>query len=171
MHHLAPHFLLLLPLPTASRHALPKTQTPLLPRLLPSRAAPLHLASARSPSRAAASVSDDDEDDEVDDEEEDDDEVGIRDADFEDYNEYDEGDDNDEEEVDGESGVEDEEEPAEEEEERLDTAARRRESEEYKSRRVTKLVAEVREFGEDIIDYNELAGIYDFPIDKFQVNT
>jgi hypothetical protein len=34
---------------------------------------------------------------------------------------------------------------------------------------VSKLVTEVREFGEDMIDYNELAGIYDFPIDKFQV--
>ncbi|KAK3159048.1 hypothetical protein QOZ80_2AG0145010 [Eleusine coracana subsp. coracana] len=166
MHCLAPHFFLL-PLPTASRHALPQTQTPPLPLLLPSRATPLHLASARSPSRAAASVSDDDEDEEID-EEEGDDEVGILDADDEDYDDYEEGEEGDDEEVEDESGGEDEEETVTEEDEREDTAARRRESEEYKSRRVAKLVTEVREFGEDIIDYNELAGIYDFPIDKFQ---
>ncbi|URE34606.1 DSHCT (NUC185) domain [Musa troglodytarum] len=41
--------------------------------------------------------------------------------------------------------------------------------EEHKWERVTRLLAEVREFGEEIIDYEELAGIYDFPIDKFQV--
>ncbi|KAL6911461.1 hypothetical protein ACP4OV_000266 [Aristida adscensionis] len=162
MRCLAPHFLLL-PLPAASRHALPQTQTP-SPPLLPSRGAPLHLASARSPSRAAAPVSDEDEDEEVD-EEEDDDEIGLRDAEDEDYDEYEEG---DEEEVDEEGEEEDEAEAEEEEDEREDTAARRRESEEYKSRRVAKLVAEVRQFGEDMIDYNELAGIYDFPIDKFQ---
>ncbi|KAJ8491440.1 hypothetical protein OPV22_013161 [Ensete ventricosum] len=40
--------------------------------------------------------------------------------------------------------------------------------EEHKWERVTRLLAEVREFGEDIIDYEELAGIYEFPIDKFQ---
>ncbi|CAL5019494.1 unnamed protein product [Urochloa decumbens] len=170
MHCLAPHFLL--PFPTASRHALPQTQTPpLLPLLLPARASRfLHLASARSPSRAAASVSDDDdEDEEVDVDDDDDDEIGIRDADYEDYDEYEDGDEGDEEAVYEESGGEDEEEEVEGEGgEREDTSARRRESEEYKSRRVAKLVAEVREFGEDIIDYNELAGIYDFPIDKFQ---
>ncbi|EMS55120.1 DEAD-box ATP-dependent RNA helicase ISE2, chloroplastic [Triticum urartu] len=49
-----------------------------------------------------------------------------------------------------------------------ETAERRQRSEQYKSQQVAKLVAEVREFGDDIIDYNELAGIYDFPIDKFQ---
>ncbi|PUZ77512.1 hypothetical protein GQ55_1G377800 [Panicum hallii var. hallii] len=166
MHCLAPHFLL--PLPTASRHALPQTQTPPLPLLLTSRAARLHLASARSPSRAAASVSDDDEDEEEVDVDDDDDEIGIRDADDEDYDEYEDGDEGDEVAVDEESGGEDEEEAEDEDGEREDTSARRRESEEYKSRRVAKLVAEVREFGDDIIDYNELAGIYDFPIDKFQ---
>ncbi|RWW59851.1 hypothetical protein BHE74_00033187 [Ensete ventricosum] len=41
--------------------------------------------------------------------------------------------------------------------------------EEHKWERVTRLLAEVREFGEEIIDYEELAGIYEFPIDKFQV--
>lgn len=41
--------------------------------------------------------------------------------------------------------------------------------EEHKSQRVARLLAEVKEFGEEIIDYNELAGIYDFPLDKFQV--
>lgn len=41
--------------------------------------------------------------------------------------------------------------------------------EEHKWERVTRLLAEVREFGEEIIDYEELAGIYDFPIDTFQV--
>ncbi|GJN22218.1 hypothetical protein PR202_gb09766 [Eleusine coracana subsp. coracana] len=168
-----------------SRHALPRPAllpppTPhcLAPRAPPNpnptassppalRATPLHLASARSPSRAAASVSDDDEDEEID-EEEGDDEVGILDADDEDYDDYEEGEEGDDEEVEDESGGEDEEETVTEEDEREDTAARRRESEEYKSRRVAKLVTEVREFGEDIIDYNELAGIYDFPIDKFQ---
>ncbi|WOL06650.1 DExH-box ATP-dependent RNA helicase DExH15 chloroplastic isoform X1 [Canna indica] len=34
--------------------------------------------------------------------------------------------------------------------------------------RVAKLLAEARDFGEEIIDYEELAGTYDFPIDKFQ---
>uniref|UniRef100_A0A0E0FU16 Helicase ATP-binding domain-containing protein n=1 Tax=Oryza nivara TaxID=4536 RepID=A0A0E0FU16_ORYNI len=172
MHCLAPHFLLFLPLSSASRHALP--HTPPAPLLLPShpaqaRAGPLRLPSARSPSRAAAPVSDDDED------EEDDEEIDIRD----DADVDEEYDDDDDEELDEESGVEEEEEEEEEgddgveeleEEEggREGTAARRRRSEEYKSQRVGKLVAEVREFGEDIIDYNELAGIYDFPIDKFQ---
>ncbi|EEC73969.1 hypothetical protein OsI_08870 [Oryza sativa Indica Group] len=75
MHCLAPHFLLFLPLSSASRHALP--HTPPAPLLLPShpaqaRAGPLRLPSARSPSRAAAPVSDDDED------EEDDEEIDIR---------------------------------------------------------------------------------------------
>ncbi|EES07290.1 hypothetical protein BDA96_04G260200 [Sorghum bicolor] len=167
MHCIAPR-LLLLPLPTVSRHALSPTQTLPLPLLLPSRAVcRLHLASARSPSRAAASVSDDDEDEEVD-VDDDDDEIGIRDVDDEDYDDFEDGDEGDEEAVDEESVGEYEEEAEQDEDEREDTAARRRESEEYKSRRVVKLVAEVREFGEDIIDYNELAGIYDFPIDKFQ---
>ncbi|CAA7409772.1 unnamed protein product [Spirodela intermedia] len=40
--------------------------------------------------------------------------------------------------------------------------------EEHKSQRAARLLAEVKEFGEEIIDYNELAGIYDFPLDKFQ---
>ena len=35
--------------------------------------------------------------------------------------------------------------------------------------RVERLIAQVRELGEDIIDFEELASIYDFPIDKFQV--
>ncbi|XP_040377451.1 DExH-box ATP-dependent RNA helicase DExH15 chloroplastic isoform X2 [Oryza brachyantha] len=177
MHCLAPHFLLLLPLPSsAPRHALPQASP--APLLLPSHPAqvhaapaPLHLPSARSPSRAAAPVSDDDEDEEAD--EEDDDEVDIRDADAEADEEYDdedyEGEEGDEE-LDEESGGEDEEEgdDGEEEDVRDESAARRRKSEEYKYQRVGKLVAEVREFGEDIIDYNELAGIYDFRIDKFQ---
>ncbi|XP_020578336.1 DExH-box ATP-dependent RNA helicase DExH15 chloroplastic isoform X2 [Phalaenopsis equestris] len=34
--------------------------------------------------------------------------------------------------------------------------------------RVERLITEVREFGEEIIDFDELAGVYDFPIDKFQ---
>jgi len=168
MHCIAPR-LLLLPLPTVSRHALSPTQTLPLPLILPSRACRLHLASARSTSRAAASVSDDDEDEEVD-VDDDDDEIDIRDVDDEYYDDFGDGDEGDEEAVDEESGGEYEEEAEEDEDEREDTAARRRESEEYKSRRVAKLVAEVREFGEDIIDYNELAGIYDFPIDEFQVS-
>ena len=46
---------------------------------------------------------------------------------------------------------------------------RRERFEEHKRQRVARLLADVREFGEGIIDYNELAGIYDFPLDKFQV--
>ncbi|KAF8775958.1 hypothetical protein HU200_004093 [Digitaria exilis] len=167
MHCLAPHFLLVLPLPTASRHAAPQTQTPPL-ALLPSRASRLHLASARSPARAAASVSDDDDDEDEVDVYDDDDEIGIRDADDEDYDEYEDGDEGDEEALEDEESGGEEEGGQDEGGEREDTSARRRESEEFKSRRVAKLVAEVREFGEDVIDYNELAGIYDFPIDKFQ---
>ncbi|KAG9456738.1 hypothetical protein H6P81_001246 [Aristolochia fimbriata] len=40
--------------------------------------------------------------------------------------------------------------------------------EEEKWQKVEKLRAQVREFGEGIIDIEELADIYDFPIDKFQ---
>lgn len=42
--------------------------------------------------------------------------------------------------------------------------------EEYKWQRVEKLLGEVREFGEGIVDVDELASIYNFRIDKFQVN-
>ncbi|EXB74741.1 DEAD-box ATP-dependent RNA helicase ISE2 [Morus notabilis] len=41
-------------------------------------------------------------------------------------------------------------------------------SEEFKWQRVEKLQNEVREFGEEIIDVDELASVYDFRIDKFQ---
>lgn len=41
--------------------------------------------------------------------------------------------------------------------------------EEFKWQRAERLCNEVREFGEDIIDADELASIYDFRIDKFQV--
>lgn len=40
---------------------------------------------------------------------------------------------------------------------------------ESKSQRVEKLCNEVRRFGEEVIDADELASIYDFRIDKFQV--
>ncbi|KAI8024134.1 hypothetical protein LOK49_LG03G00370 [Camellia lanceoleosa] len=40
--------------------------------------------------------------------------------------------------------------------------------EEFKWQRVERLRNEVREFGEEIIDANELASVYDFRIDKFQ---
>lgn len=40
---------------------------------------------------------------------------------------------------------------------------------ESKWQRVEKLRNEVKEFGNEIIDVNELASIYDFRIDKFQV--
>jgi hypothetical protein len=43
------------------------------------------------------------------------------------------------------------------------------EGEEQKAERVKNLLAQVREFGPDLIDYQELAAIYDFPIDRFQV--
>ncbi|KAJ3694882.1 hypothetical protein LUZ60_000259 [Juncus effusus] len=49
-----------------------------------------------------------------------------------------------------------------------DEAGQVGQSEEKKLERVNKFIAEVREFGAEIIDYEELAGIYDFPIDKFQ---
>ena len=39
----------------------------------------------------------------------------------------------------------------------------------FKWQRVEKLCNEVREFGADIIDVEELAAVYDFRIDKFQV--
>lgn len=42
-------------------------------------------------------------------------------------------------------------------------------SEEHKWQRIERLLSEVREFGAGIIDFEELASIYDFPIDKFQV--
>lgn len=41
--------------------------------------------------------------------------------------------------------------------------------EEFKWQRVERLCNEVREFGEQILDANELASIYTFRIDKFQV--
>lgn len=41
--------------------------------------------------------------------------------------------------------------------------------EESKWQRVEKLCNEVRQFGDEVIDVNELASIYDFRIDKFQV--
>jgi hypothetical protein len=39
----------------------------------------------------------------------------------------------------------------------------------FKWQRVEKLCNEVKEFGVGIIDYDELASVYDFRIDKFQV--
>lgn len=39
----------------------------------------------------------------------------------------------------------------------------------FKWQRVEKLCNEVREFGKEIIDVDELASVYDFRIDKFQV--
>lgn len=45
-----------------------------------------------------------------------------------------------------------------------------RQSEEKKAERVKKLLEQVREFGAEIIDYQEVAGIYNFPIDRFQVD-
>jgi len=39
----------------------------------------------------------------------------------------------------------------------------------FRWQRVEKLCNEVREFGADIIDVDELASVYDFRIDKFQV--
>lgn len=41
--------------------------------------------------------------------------------------------------------------------------------EEFKWQRVERVLNEVREFGEEIIDEDELASIYNFRIDKFQV--
>lgn len=41
--------------------------------------------------------------------------------------------------------------------------------EEFKWQRVEKLCNEVKEFGDEMLDVNELASIYDFRIDKFQV--
>lgn len=41
--------------------------------------------------------------------------------------------------------------------------------EEFKWQRVQRLCNEVREFGEEILDVNELASVYSFRIDKFQV--
>lgn len=41
---------------------------------------------------------------------------------------------------------------------------------ESKLQRVEKLCSEVREFGTELIDVDELASVYDFRIDKFQVH-
>ena len=41
----------------------------------------------------------------------------------------------------------------------------------FKWQRVDKLCNEVREFGADLIDVDELASVYDFRIDKFQVRS
>lgn len=41
--------------------------------------------------------------------------------------------------------------------------------EEGMRRRVERVVKLVKELGEDFMDFEELAGIYDFPVDKFQV--
>ncbi|KAJ1696081.1 hypothetical protein LUZ63_004593 [Rhynchospora breviuscula] len=43
-----------------------------------------------------------------------------------------------------------------------------RQSEADKAQRVKKLIADARELGADILDYQDLAGIYHFPIDRFQ---
>ncbi|KAJ6801389.1 DExH-box ATP-dependent RNA helicase DExH15 chloroplastic isoform X1 [Iris pallida] len=74
--------------------------------------------------------------------------------------------------VDGLSEEEEEDgEEKEEEEEEGDGAAAESAAppfEEHKWQRVARLLEHVREFGEDIIDFQELASIYDFSIDKFQ---
>ncbi|XAR48028.1 RNA helicase [Bertholletia excelsa] len=49
-----------------------------------------------------------------------------------------------------------------------DGAEARSRFEEFKWQRVERLRREVREFGEEIIDVNELASVYDFRTDKFQ---
>ena len=52
----------------------------------------------------------------------------------------------------------------------MDTSEISNASQEFKWQRVEKLLGEVREFGEGIIDVDELASVYNFRIDKFQVN-
>lgn len=51
----------------------------------------------------------------------------------------------------------------------LDSTSAPSRSEEFKWQRVEKLCKEVKEFGDEMIDVDELASIYDFRIDKFQV--
>ncbi|KAL7132990.1 hypothetical protein ABFS83_12G110900 [Erythranthe nasuta] len=52
--------------------------------------------------------------------------------------------------------------------ERIGVGGRESRYEEFKWQRVERIINEVREFGEEIIDVEELASVYDFRIDKFQ---
>lgn len=91
-----------------------------------------------------------------------------------DYNEDDDDDDEEEEVADEyddiSGGISDEFQQSEDEFETsvnsTDTSTRRGE---FKWQRVEKLCNEVKEFGDELIDVDELASVYDFRIDKFQV--
>ncbi|THU70239.1 hypothetical protein C4D60_Mb08t22930 [Musa balbisiana] len=125
----------------------------LSPQSAVSRRARLHLVPlCANPLRSASPIKDQLSDTDEDEEDDDDDEVAAM--------EYDDGlladVDREEEEREGETALLEAE------------AGPSAKFEEHKWERVTRLLAEVREFGEEIIDYEELAGIYDFPIDKFQ---
>lgn len=40
--------------------------------------------------------------------------------------------------------------------------------EKHKWERVSRVLRDVKAYGEDIINFQEIAGVYDFPLDKFQ---
>jgi len=98
----------------------------------------------------------------------------LSDADNDEEEEYEDDEDDDEEEDEAADEYDDISEAIEEETEtEISVAASSSEvsnwRKESKWQRVEKLCNEVKEFGNEIIDANELASIYDFRIDKFQV--
>ncbi|XP_031256230.1 DExH-box ATP-dependent RNA helicase DExH15 chloroplastic-like isoform X1 [Pistacia vera] len=101
-------------------------------------------------------------------------EPGLSDADGEEEEEEDYNDDDDEEEVADEyddisCGISDEFQQSEDEfETSVDSTDASTRREEFKWQRVEKLCNEVKEYGDELIDVDELASVYDFRIDKFQ---
>ncbi|GER32299.1 helicase [Striga asiatica] len=112
------------------------------------------LPSANSPVESSPQLSDDDNDPDFDEEDDEDDLVSEEyeavSIDIEDASEQDEDDEDDEENA----GV--------------GVSGRDSRYEEFKWQRVERFRNEVREFGKDIIDVEELASVYNFRIDKFQ---
>ncbi|KAJ0037454.1 hypothetical protein Pint_23095 [Pistacia integerrima] len=103
-------------------------------------------------------------------------EPGLSDADGEEEEEedYNDDDDDDEEEAADEyddisCGISDEFQQSEDEfETSVDSTDASTRREEFKWQRVEKLCNEVKEYGDELIDVDELASVYDFRIDKFQ---
>ncbi|KAK6160113.1 hypothetical protein DH2020_003494 [Rehmannia glutinosa] len=120
--------------------------------------APYKFPSSNFPIESSSQLSDDDNEAEFDEEEDDEDDVAAE--------EYDA--------VSGEIGEDSEQDEDEEDDEVLEGSSGIGVSgsdtryEEFKWQRVERIRNEVREFGEEIIDVEELASIYNFRIDKFQ---
>ncbi|KAK6160076.1 hypothetical protein DH2020_003457 [Rehmannia glutinosa] len=120
--------------------------------------APYKFPSSNFPIESSSQLSDDDNEAEFDEEEDEDDDVAAE--------EYDA--------VSGEIGEDSEQDEDEEDDEVLEGSSGIGVSgsdsryEEFKWQRVERIRNEVREFGEEIIDVEELASIYNFRIDKFQ---